>query len=114
MQLCFLTLLPAGWGQFDPLPSGLLSVALKPYELLSLKVVTFPKYEFNTFSQNFSSINDYFVYFTGTFCRLDRFRSLLIMCDHDHDPINNKIDLDFTNADITFAPCSKIHVYDVL
>ena len=29
---------------------GLFSVALKPFELLTYKFVTFPKYEFNTFS----------------------------------------------------------------
>ena len=46
-----LTILPAGVGQFDPSPSGHFSVALKPFELLAYKFVTFIKYKLNTFSQ---------------------------------------------------------------
>ena len=44
-----------GRGSFDP-PSGLFKIALKSFELLTYKLVTFPKYEFNTFSQKCSSI----------------------------------------------------------
>ena len=54
-----------------------------------------------TFSQNFSSIDNCFVYFTGTFCRHDRFWSLRILSDQDLNSINDKfyfVDLDIDNA----------------
>ena len=74
-----------------PSPSGLFSDALKPFELLTYKFVNFPNYEFNTSNQRFSSIDNYFVYFNSTFCRHDHFRSLRIMSDREHNPINDKI-----------------------
>ena len=43
------------------------NVALKPFELLSCKFVTFPIYEWNTSSQNFSAIEYCLIYFEGTF-----------------------------------------------
>ena len=38
-------------------PSGLFCVVLKPFELFTYKFVTFPKYEFNTYSQNRSTVD---------------------------------------------------------
>ena len=45
-----------GGGQLDPFP-GLISVALKPFEQYTYKFFTFPKYEFNIFSQIFRTID---------------------------------------------------------
>ena len=55
-------------GQFEPPPpSGLFRIALKPFVLLTFKFVTFPKYDFNTFSQKFSSIYFFLSVFSCTF-----------------------------------------------
>ena len=49
------------------LPSCLFKIALKPFEVLTCKCVTFPKYEFNMFSKKFSTIYFLWVYFSCTF-----------------------------------------------
>ena len=55
----------------------------------------FPKYEFNMFSQNVSSIDNCFIYFTDTFCRHDRSghydQGSQMMSDRDYNPINDDI-----------------------
>ena len=47
--------------------SGLCKIPLKPFELLTYKFAAFPKYKFNMFSQNFSSIDKCLICLTGTF-----------------------------------------------
>ena len=41
----------AASSDFNPITGGLVRIALKPFELLIYKLVTFPKYEFNKFSK---------------------------------------------------------------
>ena len=71
-----------GGGGVKLTPFHFFNVAQKPFKLFTHKFVTFP---------NMSSIDHYFVYFTGIFCRQDRFRSLQIMSDRDCNPINDEI-----------------------
>ena len=54
---------------FNPIAYGLFEIALKSFELLTYKFVTFPKYEFNTFSKKLSSIYLCWVYFSCTYVR---------------------------------------------
>ena len=56
-----------GGVNLTPPHSGLFKIALKPFELLTYKFFTFPKYEFNMFIKKCSSIDFFWVYISCTF-----------------------------------------------
>jgi hypothetical protein len=90
-------------------PSGLFSVALKLFELLTYKFVTFPIYEFYTFSQIFRTIDFCLVYLwhpSFDFPSWPRSRSFR---SRDYSDKSH-------NANITLKICTDvvyIHVYVV-